>query len=72
MKKIKPRCFVGSEYLKKCPACQGDIKILQEGSLKNSGSDIVECDCTHWELPNSLELMGNKLTFGSFKETRKK
>lgn len=70
MKKIKPMCYVGNEYLDKCPACKGKVNILKEGTPFNGGVDVVECDCTHWELPNSMDFMGNKLTFGAFKQSK--
>ena len=67
MKKIKPQCYIGKEYLDKCPSCNGKIRFIQEGTFKNLLPDIVECNCTRWTLPNSLEFMGQTLTWGSEK-----
>lgn len=52
------------EYLDNCRRCDGEVKMIREGSIGNLQSDITQCSCITIEHANSLELMGNTLTFG--------
>jgi len=52
------------EYLTNCRRCAGEVKMIREGTIGNLQSDITQCSCIVIEHANSLEWMGNTLTFG--------
>lgn len=56
---------IGSEFLDKCRRCNGNIEMIQEGTFWNPQSDITQCSCITIEHPNSIQIMGQELSFGN-------
>lgn len=57
--------YDGTEFGSICHRCKGKIIFVREGSFLNEGSDITECSCAVIEHHNGLELMSQKLTYGT-------